>query len=54
MTDIAMTDARWCSTAGFSGGVWIPVLMVTVLLLVEVVAVQENARREMVAEIVRQ
>jgi len=54
MTDIAMTDARWCSTAGFCGGVWGTFFMAIVLLLVEVVAVQENARREMVAEIVRE
>jgi len=31
-----------------------PVFMVTVLLLVVVVAVQENARREMEAEVVRE
>jgi len=40
--------------AGFSGGVWGPVFMVTLLLLAVVVAVQENARREMEVEIVRE
>jgi len=54
MRDIAMTDARSCTTAGFSCGVWGPVVMVTVLLLVVVVAVQEKARREIEAEFVRE
>jgi len=40
---LGMTRAKWCSRGGYSGGVSAAVLMVTALLFMLGVGVQENA-----------